>query len=58
MSEPLPPGKLAHELRNTLAAVDMLLEAAQEGDADAIAKARDAVAEAIDLIAENLEREA
>lgn len=61
MSEGLEPIRLAHELRNTLSAVDMLLESAieeLEGDGDPLApieRAREGVTEAIDLIATNLE---
>ncbi len=58
----LDQAKLAHELRNTLAAIDMLLEAAIEeasakGDPRAlITKARVGVIETLDLIVERLER--
>ena len=52
---------LAHELRNTLSAIDMLLEHAEEqlaegGDPhDALAKARAGVAETLEVVARRLE---
>ena len=55
-------GMLAHELRNTLNAIDLLLERA-EGEVaegrdprDLIAKARAGVAETVDVVARRLER--
>jgi len=60
---PLQPSRLAHELRSTLSAVDMLLESALEelesgGEAaEPLAKARTGITEALDLVATNLERE-
>jgi signal transduction histidine kinase len=52
---------LAHELRNTLTAIDMMLEHAEElaGDgadpSDAIRKARRGVAETLEVVARRLE---
>ena len=52
---------LAHELRNTLTAIDMLLEHAEEqlaegGDpSDVLAKARAGVAETLEIVARRLE---
>ena len=60
----IDPVLLAHELRNTLAAVDMLLEHAEdqieagESPLTAIAKARAGVAETIAIVAERIERSA
>jgi signal transduction histidine kinase len=60
-AERLDAGTLAHELRNTLNAIDLLLEHAEteiaEGrdPSDLIAKARAGVAETAEIVARRLE---
>ena len=59
--EQLERGKISHELRNTLAAIDMLLQRALEHEelgtdpmAD-VARAREGVAETLEIIARRLD---
>ena len=61
-TEEVDTAMLAHDLRNTLSAIDMLLEHAEErvaegGDpSDVLAKARAGVAETLEVVARRLER--